>query len=108
MIRHETLIFHHDNARPHIASVVKTYLDNSGWEVLNHSPRSPDLAFSAYHLFRSMQNALTGIKFTSVEGIKNWIDSFLVSKDVKKNRDGIHKFPELWEKVSASDGKYFE
>ena len=31
--RHETIIFHHDSARPHVAIPVKNYLENSGWEV---------------------------------------------------------------------------
>ena len=80
--RHEAIIFHHDNARPHVTIPVKNYLENSGWEVLPHPPYSPD------HLFRSIQNVLTGIRITSEQGIKNW--------------------PERWEKVIASDGQYFE
>ena len=46
--RHEAIIFHHDNARPHVAIPVK------------NPPYSPHLAPSDYHLFRLMQNALTG------------------------------------------------
>ena len=42
--RHEAIIFHHDNARPHIEILIKNYLENSGWEVLPHPPYSPDLA----------------------------------------------------------------
>ena len=57
--RHEAIIFHLDNARPHVAIPVKNYLEKSGWGVLPHPPYSPDLAPSDYHLFRSMQNALT-------------------------------------------------
>lgn len=106
--RHETLIFHHDNARPHVAQVVKTYLDGTGWEVLTHPPYSPDLAPSDYHLFRSMQNKLSGKRFTSVESIENWLDSFFDSKDEKFYWDGIHALPEKWAKVIASDGQYFE
>ena len=105
--RHVAIIFHHNNARPHVAIPVKNYLENSGWEVLPHPPYSPDLAPSDYHLFQSMQSALTGIRFTSEQDIKNWLDSFLAAKPAQLFWDGIHKLPERWEKVIASDGQYF-
>ena len=63
--RHESIIFFHYKARPRVAISVKNYLENRGWEVLPHMPHSPDLVPSDYHLFRWMQNALTGIRFTS-------------------------------------------
>lgn len=69
--RHEAIIFHHDNARPHVARPVKNYLENNVWEVLPHPLYSTDRAPSDYHLFRSMQNAVIGIWFTSEEDIKN-------------------------------------
>ena len=55
-----------------------------------------------------MQNHLSGIRFTNVEGIKKWLDDFLGAKDEKFFCDGIHKLPDRWEKVAASDGQYFE
>ena len=106
--RHESIIFHDDNARPHRSQPVKNYVKNVGWESLPHPPYSPDLAPSDYHLFRSMQNALAGIRFTSVDGITNWVDSFLAANMAQFFWDGIHKLPERWEKVVASDGQYFE
>ena len=106
-IRHEEIIFHHANARPHVAIPVKNYLENSEWEVLPHPLYSPDLAPSDYHLFRSMQKALTGIWFTSEQGIKNWLDSFLAAKPAQFFCDGIHKLLERWEKFIASVGQCF-
>ncbi|GFW64083.1 mariner Mos1 transposase [Trichonephila clavipes] len=53
--RHDKVILQHDNARPHVEKVVKTYLETLKWEVLPHPLLySPDLAPSDYHLFRSM------------------------------------------------------
>ena len=72
--RHEKLIFHHGNGPPHVAVPVKNYLENVRWKIQPHPPYSPDKAASEYHLFRSMQNHLSGILFTNVEGIKKWLD----------------------------------
>ena len=96
--RHEAIIFHHDNARSHVAIQVKNYLENGKCEVLPHPPYSPDLAPFDYHLFWSTQNALIEIRFTSEQGIKNWLDSFLAAKPAQFFWDGIYKLPERWEK----------
>ena len=47
-------------------------------------------------------------QFSSEQGIKNWLDSFLAAKPAQVFCDGIHKSPERWEKVIASVGQYFE
>jgi len=52
--KHDKVILQHDNARSHVAKLVKTYLETLKWEVLSHPPYSPDIAPSDYHLFRSM------------------------------------------------------
>ena len=49
--KHNKVILQHDNARPHVAQVVKTYLETLKWDVLPHPPYSPDLAPSDYYLF---------------------------------------------------------
>ena len=53
--RHDKVILLHDNTRPHVAKVVKKYLETLKWDVLPHSPYSPDIAPSVYWLFRRMQ-----------------------------------------------------
>ena len=88
--RHDKVILLHDNARPHVAARVKTYLETLKWEGLPHPPYSPDIAPSDFHLFRSMTHGLPDQHFTSYENTKNWVDSWIASKDeaflLKKNR----------------------
>ncbi|GFU74351.1 mariner Mos1 transposase [Trichonephila clavipes] len=98
----------HDNARAHVAKVVKTYLGTLKWEVLPHPLSSPDLSPSDYHLFRSMTHGLADQHFRSYEEVKNWIDLWIASKDNQFFQHGIRTLPERWEKVVASDGQYFE
>ena len=106
--RHDKVILQHDNARPHVAKVVKTYLETLKWEVLPHPPYSPDVAPSDYHLFRSMAHGLKHQHFQSYEEVQNWIDSWIASKDDQFFQRGIRLLPERWEKVVANDGQYFE
>ncbi|GBP41573.1 Mariner Mos1 transposase [Eumeta japonica] len=106
--RHDKLILLHDNARPHVAKPVKTYLGMLKWDVLPHPPYSPDIAPSDYHLFRSMAHGLTDQKFTSYEYCQKWVDLWISSKDKEFFQRGIHLLPERWQKVVESDGKYFE
>ncbi|KAG5327304.1 MOS1T transposase, partial [Pseudoatta argentina] len=61
--RHDKVILLHDNARPHVAKPVKTYLETLKWEVLPHPPYSPDIAPSDFRLFRSMAHGLADRRF---------------------------------------------
>ncbi|GBP08304.1 Mariner Mos1 transposase [Eumeta japonica] len=94
--RQDKIILLHDNVRLHVAVPVKNYLKTLDWEVLPHPPYSPDIASSDYHLFRSMAYALSEQQFTSYEDTKNWVDSWIASKDEEFVRLGIRTLPERW------------
>ena len=79
--RHDKGILLHDNARPHVAAPVKSYLETLKWEVLLHPPYSPDIASSDFNLFRSLTHGLSEQHFTSYKNTKNWVDSWIASKD---------------------------
>ncbi|GBP23950.1 Mariner Mos1 transposase [Eumeta japonica] len=87
---------------------VKNYLKTLDWEVLPHPPYSTDIAPSDDHLFWSMAHALLEQRFTSYEDTKNWVDSWIVSKDKEFFKFGIRTQPEKWKKVVASDGRHFD
>ncbi|EGI60873.1 Mariner Mos1 transposase [Acromyrmex echinatior] len=103
--RHDKVIFLHDNAQPHVAKVVKKYLETFKWDVLPPPPYSPDIAPSDYWLFRRIQHDLASHRFTSFAEIENWLQNWIASTDESFFRDGIRKLPERWEKVVASDGQ---
>ena len=86
--RYEKVILQHDNARPHVAQPVKTYL-----EMLK---------------FRSMAHGLADQQFRSYEDIEKWLDSWIALKDEHFYRNSIRALPERWAKVVAHDGQYFE
>jgi len=79
--RHDKVIFLHDNARPHVAKVVKKYLEMLKWNVLPHLPYFPDITLSDYWLFRRMQHDLTSHRFTSFTEIENWLQNWIAFKD---------------------------
>jgi len=93
--RYDKVILLHDNARPHVAKVVKKYLETLKWD-------SPDIAPSDY-LFRRMQQVTS-----SLLSQKSKIGSKIGSPSKESFfRDGIRKLPERWEKVVGSDEQYF-
>jgi len=51
----------------HTSLMTRQKLRELGWEVLMHPLYSPDIASSDYHLFRSLQNSLNGVKLASKE-----------------------------------------
>jgi histone-lysine N-methyltransferase SETMAR len=56
--RSQTVLLHHNNARPHAAAAaaIET-IQKLNFELLPHPPYSPDLAPSDYHLFCSLKKA---------------------------------------------------
>lgn len=100
------VIFHQDNARPHVSLMTQQKIAELGWEQLSHPPYSPDLAPSDFHLFRSLQNFLAGKKLTSLEHCKTVLDEYIGNKDAKFWEEGFIKLPERWSKVVEQNGIY--
>ena len=101
----QTILFH-DNARPHVAQVVKATLEELEWEVLQHLLYSPDLAPMDYYLFCSLSNHMRGVTFDNEEDLKNWLNKFFNTRPRDFWWNGIDKLVERWEEVINSNGEY--
>jgi len=70
------VVFHRDNARPHVSVKSLQKLKGFGWDVLNHPPYSSDMAPSDFHLFCSLQHFILGKRLTSLSDVQNNLDKF--------------------------------
>ncbi|EZA51417.1 Histone-lysine N-methyltransferase SETMAR [Ooceraea biroi] len=100
------VVFRQDNARPHVSLTTRQKLLEFGWDVPPHPPYSPDIAPSDFHLFRSLQNSLSGKNFNSLIDIKNHLEEFFAEKPKKFWENGIFQLRERWTKVVKQNGAY--
>ena len=61
----------HDNAKPHVAKIVKKYLQDQNLAIIDHPPYSPDLAPSDFWLFDYLKQRLDS--HSDVESLKSQI-----------------------------------
>ena len=106
LVNRKCIIFHQDNARPHVFLMTRQTQLQLGWEFLIHPPYSPDIAPSDFHLLQSLQNSLNGKNFNSLEDYNRHLEQFFAQKDKKFWEDGIMKLPGKWQKVVEQKGEY--
>lgn len=70
-----------------------------GWKVLEDPAYNSDIVPFDYHLFRSMQNALSDARFKTFEKAEKWVYDFIAFFTI-----GIRKLFDRWRK---SSGEYF-
>ena len=73
-------LFLHDSAPLQTAKPIGDTLEALIRKVLPHTPYSPDLAPSDYHLFASMGRALAEQRFRSYEDVKKRLDEWFAAK----------------------------
>ncbi|GFX46814.1 histone-lysine N-methyltransferase SETMAR [Trichonephila clavipes] len=100
------VVFHPDNARPHTSVMTRQNLWELGWEALMHSPYSPDLAPSDYHLFLALQNFLNDKNLGSREDCENRLLDLFTNKSQDFYERGIMKLPLKWQQVIQQNDAY--
>ena len=103
------MLFHQNNAPPHKANETLMVIDyNVGFERIEHSPYSPDLAPMDFAVFPRMKGELRGKRFDNVYEIQTEVRSFLK----KCTEDWYSEIYSAWierhRKCIACDGEYFE
>ena len=98
----------HDNARPHVASVVTRKLSEFGWEVLPHPPYSPDMSPPDFDLFPKLKKPMRGHRFSSLEELSAAVTRAIREMNKDGVLDGLAKLPARWNAVIEKQGDYIE
>ncbi|GBM66715.1 hypothetical protein AVEN_197786-1 [Araneus ventricosus] len=93
---------------PHTAAATQELVDQFGWEFFYHSPYSPDLAPSDFHLFRKLKKFLGDKRFGSDEELENAVNTWLNELAAEEYDMGILKLVDRYDKCLNVGGDYVE
>ena len=98
----------HDNAPAHKSATVQEYLKESGLDVLDHPPYSPDLSPCDFWLFPRLKEMLAGHRFESRCGIGSAVYQCLQHIPKEDYRAVFRKWVDRCKMCVEADGAYFE
>ncbi|GBL95584.1 hypothetical protein AVEN_24798-1 [Araneus ventricosus] len=104
--RRKVVLFHQDNARPHVSTMTGWTLYKLEWDLMQHPPYRSDMALSVSYLFSHLQLHLDGAIFNSNEGIINDVNLFLDSRTPHFFAEGIEKLPKRCQTIVNLNGDY--
>ncbi|GFU36464.1 uncharacterized protein TNCV_59891 [Trichonephila clavipes] len=86
-----------------------TVLMEFGWELLDHTPYSPELAPSDFHVFLQLKKFLpSGERFENDEELKTFVPRWFHSQVAEFYDRGIQKLITRYGKCLTSSGGYVE
>ena len=98
----------HDNAPAHKSAMVQEYLKESGHDVLDHPPYSPDLSPCDFWLFPRLKEMLAGHRFESRCGIGSVVYQCLQHIPKENYRAAFRKWVDWCKMCMEADRAYFE
>ncbi len=100
---------HMDNASPHTARPTRTFLLQTGTQVLPHPPYSPDLAPNDFFFYPCVKREMKGQRFGSLDEVEAAVDeqiSLIPSRDFHECI--CTQWPKWWVRCVNAGGAYFE
>ena len=98
----------HDNTPTHKSAMVREYLKESGLDVLDHPPFSPDLSLCDFWLFPRLTEMLAGLHFESRCGIGSAVYQCLQHIHKEDYGAAFQKRVDRCKMCVEADGAYFE
>ena len=100
------IVFHHDNARPHVEARVIESVEEKEWDLLPHPSYSSTEAPTDYHINRSLKNWMSNKVYDDLDELVDDVKAWIASKNRGFFERGIDMLSEKWEAVIEVDGEY--
>lgn len=107
-LKKKKIIFHQDNAPAHKGALAMGKLQDLRYDLLGHTPYSPGLAPSNFHLFPNLKNFVSGKHFASNEEVEKVVNEYFNSIPDSHFREGILMLEKRWTKCVEVKGNYIE
>ncbi len=104
----ETMIYHQDNAPPHKANDTLMTIDFLGFQRLEHSPYSPDLAPMDFAVFPRLKAELRGHHFQDSHELRIAVRRAISHFEADWYQQIYLKWVDRHEKCIRANGDYFE
>jgi len=83
----------HDNARLHLGKDVADLLSKYEWEVLSHTPYSPDMSPPDFDLFAKLKDPMRGHRFSSLEEVSAAVTRSIRGLNKSGTLNGVADLP---------------
>ncbi|UYV72689.1 hypothetical protein LAZ67_10000308 [Cordylochernes scorpioides] len=101
-------ILHHDNARPHTAHLMTSFLAKNGTQILLQPPYFPDIAPNDFFLFPKLKAVLKGRHFDTRDDIIEKSPLALKSIPKEAYKNCFDNWEKRWRWCVEARGDYFE
>ncbi len=106
---HGRRFLHMDNAPAHKATLTLALIQQLGWTRMPHPPYSPDLTPSDFWLFHRLKRNLRGVRFPSVEHLKEAVsEEIALITALEYHHSILSSWPKRWRQCLQEQGNYFE
>jgi histone-lysine N-methyltransferase SETMAR len=107
-LQKKKIVFHQDNAPTHKSVLAVGKLRDLYYELLQHSPYSPDLAPSDFSLFPKLKLFLAGQRFSSNQEATAAVERYFADLMKNRYRDGIMALEHRRNECISLKGDYVE
>lgn len=104
----DQVILHQDNAPPHRAESTLLEIDLLGFERLEHSPYSPDLAPMDFDIFPRLKKQLRGVRHADRRDLELHVQEVIRNFDTTLYGSVYDKWVHRHQKCVNAKGVYFE